>query len=191
MQLTIIYIINNKLHTFKYLNYTIIFYIILFYTYYSLLVYLLNKNYTMLILYFMFFILVYSFYKNFTYFIGFAFLIIFKIFNIDNAVNNNKLLEGNSNIDKLMAKIEAKAKAKENELKKNLNDNDPPNNPCKTHIISKIQEQGISITAPGTNIGSNTQSTPSADAARAARDEINSKWSGMDKLEFPSFKLFA
>ena len=76
MQLSIIYIINNKLHTFKYLNYTIIFYIILFYTYYSLLVYLLNKNYTMLILYFMFFILVYSFYKNFTYFIGFAFLII-------------------------------------------------------------------------------------------------------------------
>ena len=29
MQLSIIYIINNKLHTFKYLNYTIIFYIIL------------------------------------------------------------------------------------------------------------------------------------------------------------------
>ena len=188
MQLSIIYIINNKLHTFKYLNYTIIFYIILFYTYYSLLVYLLNKNYTMLILYFMFFILVYSFYKNFTYFIGFAFLIIFKIFNIDNAVNNNKLLEGASNIDKLMKKIDAKAKAKENELKKNSNDNDPPNNPCKTYIVSKVQEAGIPITAPGGNIGANTQSTPSA---AAARDEINSKWSGMDELEAPSFKLFA
>ena len=188
MQLSIIYIINNKLHTFKYLNYTIIFYIILFYTYYSLLVYLLNKNYTMLILYFMFFILVYSFYKNFTYFIGFAFLIIFKIFNIDNAVNNNKLLEGASNIDKLMKKIDAKAKAKENELKKNSNDNDPPNNPCKTYIVSKVQEAGIPITAPGGNIGANTQSTPSADATRA---DINSKWSGMDELEAPSFKLFA
>lgn len=188
MQLSIIYIINNKLHTFKYLNYTIIFYIILFYTYYSLLVYLLNKNYAMLILYFIFFILIYSSYKNFTYFIGFAFLIIFKMFNIDNAVNNNKLLEGASNIDILMAKIHAKAKAKENELKQNINSNDPPNNPCKTFIVSKIQEAGIPVTAPGTNIGANTQSTPSADATR---DEINSKWSGMDELVTPSFNLFA
>ena len=187
MQLSIIYIINNKLHTFKYLNYTIIFYIILFYTYYSLLVYLLNKNYAMLILYFIFFILIYSSYKNFTYFIGFVILIIFKIFNIDSAVNNNKLLEGASNIDNLMAKIDAKAKAKENELKQNINNNDPPNNPCKTYIVSKIQEQGIPVTAPGTNIGANTQSTPSADATR---NEINSKWSGMDELVAPSFNLF-
>ena len=108
--------------------------------------------------------------------------------NIDNAVNNNKLLEGASNIDILMAKIHAKAKAKENELKQNINSNDPPNNPCKTFIVSKIQEAGIPVTAPGTNIGANTQSTPSADATR---DEINSKWSGMDELVTPSFNLFA
>ena len=186
MQLTIINIINNKLHNFKYLNYTIIFYIILFYTYYSLLVYLLNKNYTMLILYFIFFILIYSSYKNFTYFIGFVILIILKIFNIDNAVNNYKLLEGAINIDNLTEEIDAQAKAKENEIKEKINDNDPPDNPCKTYIVSKIQEVGISITAPGTNIGPNTQSTPSADITRA---DINSKWSGMDKLEFPSFDL--
>ena len=91
MKLSIVHIINNKLHNFEYLNYTIIFYIIVLYTYYSLFVYLLNKNYIILLLYFTFFILVYNSYKNFTYIIGLVILIIFKIFNIDTRLNNNSI----------------------------------------------------------------------------------------------------
>lgn len=115
-------------------------------------------------------------------------LIIFKMFNIDNTLNNNKLLEGASNIDLLMKKIEKKANAKEKKLEKDSESDDPPNNPCKTYIVTKVQEAGIPITAPGTNIGANTKSTPSADATKA---DINSRWSGMEKLVAPSFKLFA
>ena len=91
MKLSIVHIINNKLHNFDYLNYTIIFYIIVLYTYYSLFIYLLNKNYIILLLYFTFFILVYNSYKNFTYIIGLVILITFKIFNIDTTLNNSSI----------------------------------------------------------------------------------------------------
>jgi hypothetical protein len=91
MKSNIVDIINNKLHNFKYLNYTIIFYIIFFYTYYRLFVYLLNKNYIMLLLYFIFFILVYNSYKNFTYVIAFIIIIMLRVFNIDTILNSSSI----------------------------------------------------------------------------------------------------
>ena len=145
MKSNIVDIINNKLHNFKYLNYTIIFYIIFFYTYYRLFMYLLNKNYIMLLLYFVFFILLYSYYKNFTYFIGFVFLIIFKIFNIDTSVNK-KLIEGND-FSSMLSSIKKESNNIRDIMKstaENKNGNQP-NNPCKSYIITKVQDAGLNI----------------------------------------------
>ena len=144
MKLDIVDIVNNKLHNFKYLNFTIAFYIIFFYTYYSLFLYLLNKNYMMLLLYFIFFILFYTSYKNFTYFMGFVIIITFKIFNIDNIINNKKLIEGVS-FSSIQAIIEKRGNAKGDKLKDDSENNKPPPNPCKSYIINKVQQAGISI----------------------------------------------
>jgi len=151
MESTIVHIINNKLHNFKYINYTIIFYIIVLYTYYSLFVYLLNKNYIMLLLYFTFFILVYNFYKNFTYIIGLFILIIFKIFNIDTIVNSNSINLVNKflkieNATGVMNKVRSKSNAKESELNDNAKKNNKEKrNPAKEHIIDAVQKAGIKI----------------------------------------------
>ena len=154
MESTIVHIINNKLHNFKYLNYTIIFYIIVLYTYYSIFVYLLNKNYIMLLLYFIFFLVLYNFYKNFTYIIGFFFLSIFKIFNIDTIVNSNSINLVNKfinvNIENLalMDKVRAKSNAKESELNDNADNakkKKEKRNPAKEHIINALQKAGIKI----------------------------------------------
>ena len=153
MELTIVHIVNNKLHNFKYLNYTIIFYIILLYTYYSLFVYLLNKNYIMLLLYFTFFIVLYNFYKNFTYIIGLFIIIIFKIFNIDTTINSNSINLVNKflKIENLgvMDKVRAKSNAKESELNNNADNakknNKEQRNPAKDYIINALQEEDIEI----------------------------------------------
>lgn len=153
MESNIVHIINNKLHNFKYLNYTIIFYIILLYTYYSLFVYLLNKNYIMLLLYFTFFIVLYNFYKNFTYIIGLFILIIFKIFNIDTTINSNsinlvnKFLKiENARGRGVMDKVRDKSDAKESELNDNAKKNNKEQrNPTKEHIIDVLQKVGIKI----------------------------------------------
>jgi hypothetical protein len=182
MRLNLIDIINNKLHNFKYLNFTIAFYVTFFYTYYSLFVYLFDKNYIMLLLYFIFFILLYSSYKNFTYFLGFAVLIIFKIFNIDTIVNTSSInLVKKFNINKienldLMDKIQKKADAKGDELKKNAKDNNPPPNPCKSYIINKLQEVGIKISDKKYNHEAKKNGTES---------EINNIMAGHHDVERP------
>ena len=184
-------IINNKLHNFKYLNFTIAFYIIFFYTYYSLFAYLLDKNYIMLLLYFIFFILFYSVHKNFTYFIGFIILITLKIFNIDNILNNSsiKLLNKISNnkienyeddsYSALMRRVDSKADSKKNELE---NDDDPENNPCKTYIVKKVEEAGFKISSNSHNTDKKKNSTAS---------DIDSMWSGMENVEKPTYYRLA
>lgn len=149
MESNIVHIINNKLHNFKYLNYTIIFYIIVLYTYYSLFVYLLNKNYIMLLLYFTFFIVLYNFYKNFTYIIGLFIIIIFKIFNIDIIINSNSINLVNKFLkieNLIMDKVRSKSNAKESELNDNAKKNNKgKRNPAKEHIIDVLQKVGIKI----------------------------------------------
>lgn len=177
MRLTIVDIINIKLHNFKYLNFTIIFYIVFFYTYYTLFVYLQNKNYVMLLLYFIFFILVYSFYKNFTYIIGFVILIIFRIFNIDTMVNN-KLIEGNE-FSSIMKSIEKESNEKGDNMKKNAerNKGKQPNNPCKSDIINRVQEAGLTISNNTYNPQNKKESTAS---------KMNSMLSGHNTLVAPT-----
>jgi hypothetical protein len=175
-------IINNKLHNFKYLNFTIAFYIIFFYTYYSLFAYLLDKNYIMLLLYFIFFILFYSVHKNFTYFIGFIILITFKIFNIDIIINSHSInLINKFNPNKIenldvMRRVQEKADDKEKELKDDQEKNKPSPNPCKSYIINKVQEAGIKISNSTFNYESKKDSTESA---------IEEILSGMDDLGPP------
>jgi len=155
MKLSIVHIINNKLHNFEYLNYTIIFYIIVLYTYYSLFVYLLNKNYIILLLYFTFFILVYNSYKNFTYIIGLVILIIFKIFNIDTRLNNNSInlinTFTNVKVEKfdIMNEIENKANIRIQKLESGLDSDDyiPPSNPAKSYIVDAVQRAGLNISS--------------------------------------------
>jgi len=154
MKLSILYIINNKLHNFEYLNYTIIFYIIVLYTYYSLFVYLLNKNYIILLLYFTFFILVYNSYKNFTYIIGLVILITFKIFNIDTTLNNSSinLINTFTNVkveNFIMNEIKNKANIRINKLKTDIDSDDyiPPSNPAKSYIVDAVQRAGLTISS--------------------------------------------
>ena len=155
MKLSIVHIINNKLHNFEYLNYTIIFYIIVLYTYYSLFVYLLNKNYIILLLYFTFFILVYNSYKNFTYIIGLVILITFKIFNIDTRLNNNSInlinTFTNVKVEKfdIMNEIENKASIRIQKLESGLDSDDyiPPSNPAKSYIVDAVQRAGLNISS--------------------------------------------
>jgi hypothetical protein len=155
MKLSILHIINNKLHNFEYLNYTIIFYIIVLYTYYSLFVYLLNKNYIILLLYFTFFILVYNSYKNFTYIIGLVILITFKIFNIDTRLNSNSINLINTftnvkveNYD-IMNKIKKETDIRISKLKADIDsdDNVPPANPAKSYIVDAVQRAGLNISS--------------------------------------------
>ena len=178
MRLDIVDIINNNLHKLKNLNFTIAFYIIFFYTCYSLFKYLVDKNYIMLLLYFVFFILLYSYYKNFTYFIGFVFLIIFKIFNIDTMVNN-KLIEGND-FSSMMGSIEEESNAKGDNLKEGAEKNKgkQPNNPCKSYIIDKLQEAGIKISNKTYNFD---------DAKVSAKSKMDSMLDGHDTLVAPIF----
>ena len=184
MESNIVHILNNKLHNFKYLNYTIIFYIILLYTYYSLFVYLLNKNYIMLLLYFTFFILLDSSYKNFTYFIGFVILIIFRVFNIDNIVNSNSIdLVNKFNTNKiesfgLVTRIKEKANEEGDSRKKDAQNNRPAPNPCKSYIINKVQQLGITISNKGYNHKNKEAST---------RTELNNILKGHYDVPQPTF----
>lgn len=184
MQLNIIDIINNKLHNFKYLNFTIAFYVIFFYTYYSLFIYLLNKNYVMLLLYFTFFILVYSSYKNFTYFIGVVILIIFRVFNIDNILNTNSInLVNKFNTNKienfgLVDRIKSKANEEGDSLKKDAKNNKPAPNPCKSYIINKVQQLGITISNKSYNHKNKEAST---------RTELNDIMKGHYDVPQPKF----
>ena len=158
MKLSILYIINNKLHNFEYLNYTIIFYIIVLYTYYSLFVYLLNKNYIILLLYFTFFILVYNSYKNFTYIIGLVILITFKIFNIDTTLNGSSInlintftnvkVENLENFN-IMNEIKNKANIRIQKLESGLDSDDyiPQSNPAKSYIVDAVQRAGLTISS--------------------------------------------
>jgi len=176
VRLKLVDIINTKLHNFKYLNFTIAFYIVFFYTYYSLFVYLLNKNYIMLLLYFVFFILLYSYYKNFTYFLGFAFLIGFKIFNIDNIIKNNRVIEGNS-FSSVLADIEDESQKKGDKMEADAKKDKPPQNPCKNYIIDKVQQAGFKVSS---------KAHDSEKKKGSAESEINTIMRGYEDIVAPT-----
>jgi len=185
MKLSIVHIINNKLHNFEYLNYTIIFYIIVLYTYYSLFVYLLNKNYIILLLYFTFFILVYNSYKNFTYIIGLVILITLKIFNIDTKLNSNSinLINTFTNVNlenyDIMNNIKKETDIKITKLKTDIDSDDyiPPSNPAKSYIVDAVQRAGLNISSNQSNY---------KNLEKQAESKLNSMLAGHYDVEPPA-----
>jgi hypothetical protein len=113
-------------------------------------------------LYLIFFIFTYSSYKNFTYFIGFIILIFLKIFNLDNIVNNNKLIEGAVDFNSIMTRVNAKAKKKGDDLEADSNENKPVVNPCKSYIIDRVQKAGINISTKSQDSGDTKKNTAAA-----------------------------
>jgi hypothetical protein len=85
-------------------------------------------------------------------------LIIFKLFNIDNIINNNVIIEGND-FPSLMNSIEADANKEGDDLENEFKNNKPPNNPCKSYIIDKVQEAVIKISNTTFNSQSKKSST--------------------------------
>ena len=177
MHYNLVNIINTKLYNSKYINFLIIFCIIVFYSYYSLYNYLINKNYIMIILYFTLLILLYKNYNKFTYFICYLFLLIFKLFNIDyflsiktNSLFNN-IIESQSNIADANETVtlggsnttgdEARNRAKTqgNELKKTANNSESKNNPCESYITNRLQQLGINISSNSYSMADQTEST--------------------------------
>lgn len=177
MQYNLVNIINTKLYNFKYINFLIIFCIIVFYSYYNLYNYLINKNYIMIILYFTLLILLYKNYNKFSYFICYLFLLIFKLFNIDyflsiktNSLFNN-IIESQSNIADANETVtlggsnttgdEARNRAETqgNELKKTANNSESKNNPCESYITNRLQQLGINISSNSYSMADQTEST--------------------------------
>lgn len=138
-----IFIINNTLHKFKYLLFTITFYVIIFYgCYNSFLIHLPNKNYMWLLFCFIGIIALYIyFYKNFSFIIGFIMLIVFTIY--DNSINK-KVIEGND-FPSIMKSIEKESNDKGDRMEADAKKKKPPRNPCKSYIINRLQAAGINI----------------------------------------------
>ena len=166
MTVDIVNIINNKLHNIRYFNYTIIFYIILIYSYYILYSYLNKKNYIILIFYFIFLLLLYKKFNKFTYLLLYVFLLVINLLDIDKFFVKNKLIENASNLGKNdesvtlggsnsgLDEIQSRANAKGDQAKKDgkkANEN-AENNPCKTYITTRLEEIGIKISSDSYNI---------------------------------------
>ena len=166
MSIDIVNIINNKLHNIKYLNYTIIFYIILIYSYYILYSYLKKENYIILIFYFVFLYLLYKKFNKFTYLLLYVFLLVINLLNIDKFFVKNKLIENignlgnnnasatlggsNSGVDKIQSRADAKGDQAKKDGKK-VNDK-AKNNPCKTYITTRLEQLGIKISSNSYNM---------------------------------------
>lgn len=166
MTIDIVNIINNKLHSIKYLNYTIIFYIILIYSYYILYSYLKKENYIILIFYFIFLFLLYSKFNKFTYLLLYVFLLVINLLDINKFFAKNKLIENasnlgetdesvtlggsNSGLDKIQSRADAKRDKAERDGKR-ANDN-AENNPCKTYITTRLEQLGIKISSDSYNM---------------------------------------
>lgn len=166
MTIDIVNIINNKLHNIKYFNYTILFYIILIYSYYILYSYLKKENYIILIFYFVFLYLLYKKFNKFTYLLLYVFLLLINLLNIDKFFAKNKLIENASNLGETdesatlgesnsgLDKIQSRADAKGDKAKrdgKRANDN-AKNNPCKTYITTRLEQLGIKISSDSYNM---------------------------------------
>ena len=166
MTIDIVNIINNKLHNIKYFNYTILFYIILIYSYYILYSYLKKENYIILIFYFVFLYLLYKKFNKFTYLLLYVFLLLINLLNIDKFFAKNKLIENASNLGKNdesatlggsnsgLDEIQSRADAKADQAKrdgKRANDN-AKNNPCKTYITTRLEQLGIKISSDSYNM---------------------------------------
>ena len=160
MQYDIIYIINNKLYEYKYINYTIAFIITILYSYYSLYISLLNSNYYIIAIYFSIIMISYIKYKNFSYLIGFVYLLTYEFFN--SYIFKHNIIEAASSYDT----ARQKSKKSEKELKDSAENAESTNNPCETYITNRLTELGVKVK-------SNKYSAPKAESTPANAPTIH------------------
>ena len=141
MKNDIVFIINNKLYDYKYINYTVIFIITVLYSYYSLYISLLHNNYYIIIIYFSIIIISYIKYENFSYVIGFVYLLTYEILN--NYMFKHSIIEANGSYER----AQEKSKKTEQEMKASAENTDSVNNPCETYITNRLMELGVKISS--------------------------------------------
>lgn len=166
MEDSIIYIINNKLYEYKYINYTIVFIITILYSYYSLYISLLNNNYYIIAIYFSIIMISYIKYNKFSYIIGLVYLLTYEFFN--NHIFKHNIIEANS-----YDRAEQKSKKSEQEMKDSAENTDSTNNPCESYITNRLIELGVKVK-------SNKHSAPKAEATPANAPTI-------DTMKIPTF----
>jgi len=165
MRRDFIYIINNKLHNYNYLKYTILFYIIIIHSYYALFVYLKNNNNMLIFAYFLLLLLCYTKFNMFSYFICYFYLLFTSyLFSIN--IFSSVIIEGNSgrnaakeakgeaflkDEEKLGSKVSARrasAKAKLDEDQENSK-SEQETGPAGTYLAKRISERSLNITGEG------------------------------------------
>ena len=170
MRRDFIYIINNKLHNYNYLKYTLLFYIIILHSYYALFVYLKNNNNMLIFAYFLLLLLCYTKFNMFSYFICYFYLLFtsylfsINIFSIN--IFSSVIIEGNSgrnaakeakgeaflkDEEKLGSKVSARrasAKAKLDEDQENSK-SEQERGPAGTYLAKRISERSLNITGEG------------------------------------------
>ena len=172
MRRDFIYIINNKLHNYNYLKYTLLFYIIIIHSYYALFVYLKNNNNILIFAYFLLLLLCYTKFNMFSYFICYFYLLftsylfsinIFSINIFSINIFSSVIIEGNSgrnaakeakgeaflkDEEKLGSKVSARrasAKAKLDEDQENSK-SEQETGPAGTYLAKRISERSLNIT---------------------------------------------
>ena len=165
-----IFIINNKLHNYNYLKYTILFCIILIHSYYALFIYLKTNNNMLIFVYFSIILLFYTKFNKFSYIIGYSYLLftsyIFSINIFPINIFSSVIIEGNSarnaakensgqaflhDTEKLGAKVKARresARAKLEEDQENSK-NEEELGPAGTYLAKRISQRSLKVTGGG------------------------------------------
>ena len=134
-----VFIINNKLHNYKYLKYTIIFYILIIHSYYTLYINLKKNNYMLILLYFIIVLIFYNKYNKFSYFIGYVYLLFTSYFI------NNKLIEGNKT--SLRSRVNERRNNIQQKFDEDLEEAEgaPESTPAETYILKEISNRKLKV----------------------------------------------
>jgi len=176
MKRDFIYIINNKLHNYNYLKYTLLFYIIIIHSYYALFIYLKNNNNMLIFAYFLLLLLCYTKFNKFSYFIGYVYLLftsylfsinIFSGIIIEGATGRNAAKEASGaaflqDEESIGSKVNTRresAKAKLDEEQENSK-SEQASGPAGTYLAKRVSQRSLNIT--GGNF-KNPTSTKSVD----------------------------
>jgi len=162
MKRDFIYIINNKLHNYNYLKYTIIFYIVIIHSYYALFIYLKNNNNMLIFAYFLLLLLCYSKFNKFSYFICYVYLLftsylfsinIFSDVIIEGETGRNAAKETSGQAfledeQKLGDKISDRRASAKSKLDDHQENTEPETKeaPSRTYIAKRISQRTLKVT---------------------------------------------
>lgn len=163
-----IFIINNKLHNYNYLKYTILFCIILIHSYYALFTYLKTNNNMLIFVYFSIILLFYTKFNKFSYIIGYSYLLftsyIFSINIFPINIFSGVIIEGNRNAakensgqaylhdtEKLGPKISARRESAREKLEEEQENskNEEESGPSGTYLAKRISQRKLKVTGGG------------------------------------------